>query len=167
MAASTSSRIMIGAPRADVMAVIADFAAYPQWASAVRVAQTLAQDAGGRASRVRFTLDAGVIKDTYVLGYDWDGDAGVRWQLAEAGSVISGMSGGYALAERAGGTEATYDLAVDLRVPMPGLLKRRAEKTIIDTALKGLKNRAERLSGEPGPSGGARREPGDSGGDGR
>src|SRR5215472_43719 len=177
MAASTSSRIVIGAPRADVMAVIADFAAYPQWASAVRVAQELARDASGRAGRVRFTLDAGVIKDTYVLGYDWDGDAGVRWRLAEAGSVISGMSGGYALAERAGGTEATYDLTVDLRIPMPGLLKRRAEKTIIDTALKGLKNRAERLwsqcppgqglPGQAGSSEGARRQPGDTGGDGR
>jgi hypothetical protein len=192
MAASTSSRIVIDAPRADVMAVIADFAAYPQWAAAVRVAQTLAQDASGRASRVRFTLDAGVIKDTYVLGYDWDGDAGVRWQLAEAGSVISGMSGGYAFAERAGGTEATYDLAVDLRIPMPGLLKRRAERTIIDTALKGLKNRAEclwsqrpsdqgpsgqgpsgqgpsgqGLPGQAGSSGGARRQPGNTGGDGR
>src|SRR6516162_8310265 len=167
MAASTNSRIMISAPREAVMAVIADFAAYPQWASAVRAAEVLGEKAAGRASRVRFTLDAGVIKDTYVLGYDWDGDAGVRWHLAEPGSVISGMSGGYALAERAGATEAVYDLAVDLRVPMPGLLKRRAEKTIIDTALKGLKNRAERLSGEPGPSGGARREPGDTGGDGR
>jgi len=165
MAASTSSRITIDAPRADVMAVIADFAAYPQWASAVRAAETLGQDADGRASQVRFTLDAGVVKDTYVLGYDWDGDAGVRWHLAEAGSVISGMSGGYALADRAGATEATYDLAVDLRVPMPGLLKRRAEKTIIDTALKGLKNRAERLSSAPGSSGTAHAEPGHTGGD--
>jgi hypothetical protein len=165
--ASTSSRIMIAAPRAGVMAVIADFAAYPQWASAVRTAQTLGQNADGRASKVRFTLDAGVVKDTYVLGYDWDGDAAVRWQLAEPGSVISGMSGGYALADRAGATEATYDLAVDVRIPMPGLLKRRAEKTIIDTALKGLKSRAERLCGEPGSPGSARRESGDTGGDGR
>src|SRR5215472_10899033 len=167
MAASTSSRIVVDAPRAEVMAVIADFATYPQWASAVRAAETLGQDADGRASRVRFRLDAGVVKDTYVLGYDWDGDAGVRWHLAEAGSVISGMSGGYALAERAGATEATYDLTVDLRVPMPGLLKRRAEKTIIDTALKGLKNRAERLWSQCPPSGGARRDSGVTGGDGR
>jgi hypothetical protein len=150
MAASTSSSITIGASRADVMAVIADFAAYPQWASGVKAAQTLEQDGSGRATQVRFTLDAGFVKDTYVLGYDWDGDAAVRWHLAEAGSMISGMNGGYALADRAGGTEATYDLAVDLRVPMPGLLKRRAEKTIIDTALKGLKNRAERLSSDAG-----------------
>jgi hypothetical protein len=167
MATRTSSRVTIDVPRTDVMAVIADFAAYPQWASAVRAAETLGQDADGRASQVRFSLDAGIIKDTYVLGYDWDGDTGVRWHLAEPGSVISGMSGGYALAERAGATEAVYDLAVDLRVPMPGPLKRRAEKTIIDTALKGLKNRAERLSGAPGPSGSARRESGDTGGDGR
>src|SRR5215831_13341643 len=167
MAASTSSRIMIAAPREAVMAVIADFATYPQWASAVRAAQVLGAETAGRASRVRFTLDAGVVKDTYVLGYDWDGDAGVRWHLTQPGSVISGMSGGYALAERAGATEAVYELAVDLRVPMPGLVKRRAEKTIIDTALKGLKNRAERLSGEPEPSGGARREAGVTGGDGR
>jgi Polyketide cyclase / dehydrase and lipid transport len=151
MAAMTSSRIMIAAPRADVMAVIADFSAYPQWASAVRGAEVLGSDASGRASRVRFRLDAGVVKDTYVLGYDWDDDAGVRWDLAEPGSVISGMSGRYLLADRDGATEATYDLAVDLRVPMPGLLKRRAEKTIIQTALNGLKNRAERLSGTPGP----------------
>ena len=68
--------------------------------------------------------------------------------MAEPGSMISGMSGGYALADQAGATEATYDRAVDLRLPMPGPLKRRAEKTIIDTALKGLKNRAERLSSQ-------------------
>jgi hypothetical protein len=147
MAARTSSRIVIGAPRAAVMAVIADFAAYPQWASAVRAADVLAQE-DGRPSRVRFTLDAGVVKDTYVLGYDWDGDAAVRWHLAEPGSVISAMDGGYLLAGQSGATETTYELSVDIRIPMPGLLKRRAEKTIIDTALKGLKNRVESRPGQ-------------------
>ena len=138
---------MIAAPRAAVMAVIADFAAYPQWASAVRAAEVLGEETAGRASQVRFTLDAGVVKDTYVLGYDWDGNAGVRWHLAEPGTVLSAMDGGYFLADRDGATEATYELTVDLRIPMPGLLKRRAEKTIIDTALKGLKNRVESRPG--------------------
>ena len=159
--ASTRSSIVIAAPRAEVMAVIADFAAYPHWASAVKDVRTLERDGAGRASRVRFTLDAGVVKDSYVLGYDWDGDRGVRWHLAEPGSVVSGMDGGYALADRGAGTETTYDLTVDLRIPMPGLLRRRAEKTIIDTALRGLKNRAERLWAD-----GARGDAGDTGGDG-
>jgi hypothetical protein len=147
--ASTISRISIRSARADVMAVIADFPAYPQWASAVRSAQVVEQGEAGRARRVRFDLDAGMFRDSYVLGYSWDGDDGVRWDLSEPGSVISGMAGGYALADRGTGgiggeeTEVVYDLSVDVRIPMPGLLKRRAEKVIIDTALKGLKSRVE------------------------
>lgn len=138
----TTSSIVIGVPRADVMSVIADFAAYPQWATGVRSAEVLSVR-DGRAGEVRFTLDAGLIRDTYVLGYEWDGDAAVRWNLATAGSVISEMTGAYALGERGDGTEVTYELAVGIKVPMIGMLKRRAEKTIIETALKGLKARAE------------------------
>ena len=147
MADRTTSSIVIEVPRRDVMTVIADFAAYPEWATAVRSAEVLSQDSGGRANAVRFKLDAGMIKDSYVLGYDWDGDAQVRWNLTEPGSVISEMSGGYTLAERGQSTEVTYELAVGIRVPMPGMLKRRAEKMIIDTALKGLKSRAESTGG--------------------
>ena len=148
MADRTTSSIAVAAPRADVMAVIADFPSYPEWASAVRSAEVAGRGGDGRASRVRFALDAGVIKDSYVLAYDWDGDAGVRWDLAEPGSVITTLSGGYLLADAAAGTEVTYDLAVDVRIPLPGMLKRRAEKTIIDTALKGLRDRAEAGRGD-------------------
>jgi len=148
MADRTTASIAVAAPRADVMAVIADFAAYPEWAAAVRSAEVVDRDQGGRARLVRFRLDAGVIKDSYVLAYDWDGDHGVRWDLAEPGSVITALSGGYRLAEAEAGTKVTYDLAVDVRIPMPGMLKRRAEKTIIDTALKGLRDRAEAGRGD-------------------
>lgn len=142
------SSITVAASRADVMTVIADFASYPEWATGVRSAEVVASDGDGRASLVRFQLDAGVIKDSYVLSYDWDADAGVRWDLAEPGSVITALSGGYLLADADGGTEVTYDLAVDVRIPMLGMLKRRAEKTIIDTALKGLRGRAESGEGD-------------------
>jgi carbon monoxide dehydrogenase subunit G len=148
MADRTTASISVAAPRAEVMAVIADFAAYPEWASAVRSADVIGRNEGGRASLVRFGLDAGLIKDSYVLSYDWDGDSGVRWDLAEPGSVITALSGGYLLADAGAGTEVTYDLAVDVRIPMPGMLKRRAEKTIIDTALKGLRDRAEAGRGD-------------------
>jgi hypothetical protein len=130
------------------MAVIADFAAYPQWAAGVRSAQVLDSGSDGRPQRVKFTIDAGVVKDSYVLAYTWDGDEQVRWELAERGSMVSQMSGAYLLDEQDGGTEVTYQLAVGLAVPMIGMLKRRAEKTIIDTALKGLRSRAEKLADE-------------------
>ncbi len=131
------------------MAVIADFAAYPEWADGVRATEIVEQADDGRARRVRFTLDAGIIKDRFVLRYKWDGDAQVRWDIdpAEPGSMISELSGGYLLADRGSGTEVTYDLTIGLRIPMIGMLKRRAEKMIIDTALKGLRTRAENGGG--------------------
>lgn len=139
----------MAAGRPTVMGVIADFAAYPEWATGIRSADVLASGPDGRPGRVRFGLDAGVIKDSYVLTYDWDGDAAVRWQLAEAGSVVTEMSGEYVLTEDDRGTQVTYELAVGTRVPL-GLLKRRAEKTIIETALKGLKSRAESIQSADG-----------------
>jgi carbon monoxide dehydrogenase subunit G len=144
MADRTSGSIVVAAPRKDVMAVIADFPAYPEWATGVRAAEVLS-GSGVRAATVRFTLDAGVIRDSYVLRYDWDGDAAVQWDLAEAGSVISEMTGAYRLAELGADTEVTYELAVGIKLPMIGMLRRRAEKAIIDTALKGLKSRAETI----------------------
>ena len=146
MADRTSSSITVAAGREVVMGVIADFGSYPEWATGVRSAQVLDPDSDGRPLRVRFGLDAGMIRDSYVLAYDWDGDAGVRWHLAEPGSMVTEMSGAYLLAEDGAGTKVSYELAVGTRVPMIGMLKRRAEKTIIDTALKGLKKRAESFS---------------------
>ena len=143
MADRTSSSITIEAGRPQIMAVIADFRAYPEWAEGITAADILAAGDDGRPERVRITLEAGPIKDTYVLGYDWDGDEAVHWHLVERGTMLTGMTGAYRLAERDGATEVTYELAVDVRVPMIGMVRRKAEKRIIDTALKGLKRRVE------------------------
>jgi uncharacterized membrane protein len=152
MADKTSSTVTIEAPRSVIMAVIADFASYPQWASGVRSAEVLQAGPDGLAQRVRFSIDAGVIKDTYVLGYAWQDDELVRWDLIERGSTISDMSGAYRLDQAGEVTKVTYELAVGLAIPMIGMLKRRAEKTIIDTALKGLRTRVQAV----GESGGGR-----------
>ena len=145
MADSTTSSISISVPRAAVMDVIADFESYPQWADGVRSAEIVSRGGNDRADRVRFALDAGFIKDRFILRYDWDDDTSVRWTLdpSEPGSVITELSGGYVLDDQGASTGVTYDLTIGLRIPVIGMLKRRAEKTIIDTALKGLKTRAE------------------------
>jgi hypothetical protein len=153
MADKTSSTMTIDAPKSVIMAVIADFAAYPDWASGIKAAAVVQVDPDGHPAQVRFTLDAGIITDSYVLGYRWQGDDEVRWELAERGTMVSDMSGAYLLKEAGGGTEVTYELAVGLAVPMIGLMKRRGEKTIVDTALKGLRGRARRVAG--GSGGGA------------
>ncbi len=128
------------------MAVIADFPAYPEWAQGMKSADVLETGADGRGDKVHFVLEASPIKDAYTLSYVWDGDKSVTWTLVE-GKMLKAMEGAYVLRPSGAGTEVTYRLAVDLSIPMIGLLKRKAEKVIIDTALKGLKKRVESSSG--------------------
>jgi ribosome-associated toxin RatA of RatAB toxin-antitoxin module len=146
MADRTESTIVIDASPGDVLDVIADFEAYPEWAGDVKQVRILAEEGDGWADQVEFTLDAGAIKDTYVLDYDWDviedGTGVVSWRLVSA-SVLKTMNGSYALAAEGDRTRVTYRLTVDVKIPMIGLLKRKAEKVIVDTALKGLKKRVE------------------------
>jgi len=138
----TTGDIVVEAEAAAVMAVIADFGAYPQWATGVKQTEIVQAGSPGRAAQVRFVLDASPIRDEYVLRYEWDDDTAVRWTLVE-GRMLRGLDGAYLLDSLEGGTRVTYRLSVDVAIPMIGMLKRKAEKVIIDAALKGLKRRVE------------------------
>ncbi len=144
--ARTASDIVIDAPADLIMDVIADFGAYPDWATGVKAADVVAGSAGGRAEQVHFVLDAAPIRDEYDLGYTWDGNRAVSWRLTEPGKMLTSMDGTYVL-ESVDDTQTrvTYQLTVDVSVPLLGMLKRKAEKVIIDTALKGLKKQVEAL----------------------
>ena len=145
MAEQTTSSIVIAAPAPAVMDVIADFEAYPAWATGVREATVVDAGDGVRARSVFFSLDVSPIKDEYTLVYDWDGDRAVTWSL-EQGRMLKALDGAYILEERADGhTEVTYRLALDVVIPLIGMLKRKGERILIDAALKGLKKRVESL----------------------
>lgn len=144
MAEQTTSSIVIDATPAQVMAVIVDFEAYPAWAQGMKAAEVVGRDAEGRAERVHFELEAAPIKDSYTLQYRYVGSDTLLWTLAE-GKMLRAMEGSYELVASGSSTQVTYQLSVDVAIPMIGLLRRKAEKVIIDTALKGLKKRVESL----------------------
>ncbi|QIM20706.1 SRPBCC family protein [Phycicoccus sp. HDW14] len=146
MADRTRSTIDIAAAPGEVLDVIAAFESYPEWAEQVKDCTVLTEDGDGWADQVEFTLDAGAIKDQYVLEYDWDvaedGTGVVSWHLVRA-SLLKGLTGSYTLVGAGSATRVSYDLEVDLTIPMIGMLKRKAEKLIIDAALSELKKRVE------------------------
>lgn len=143
MAEHTRSSIIIDATPAEVMAAIADFAAYPEWTGEVTQIEVLSTGPDGRAAEVRLVLDAGAIRDEHVLAYTWDGDREVRWTLVKS-VMLRSLDGSYTLtAAGEGRTTVTYQLEVDVKIPMLGMIKRKAEKVIIDRALAGLKKRVE------------------------
>lgn len=152
MADRTESSIVIAAAPGAILDVIADFDRYPDWAGEVKKVSVLSEDGDGWADQVEFTLSAGALKDTYVLEYDWDvgedGTGVVSWHLV-SGMVLKAMNGSYTLEEITAGsgsgteTAVSYRLSVEVKIPILGILKRKAEKVIIDTALTELKKRVE------------------------
>ena len=142
MADQSTQSITVEAPAAEVMAVIADFPAYPEWVAAAKKVEVLETGPDGRARQVHFVLDAGAVKDDYVLEYVWDDDRQVTWNLVK-GQMQKRQEGSYTLEESDGRTEVTYRITIDLSIPMLGMIKRKAVKVILDTALKELKKRVE------------------------
>ncbi|MYT70599.1 SRPBCC family protein [Streptomyces sp. cg28] len=142
MAEHTSSSITIEAAPADVMEVIADFARYPDWTGEVKEAEVLSSDDAGRAEQVRLVMDAGAIKDDQVLKYAWAGPNEVSWSLVKS-QMLRSLDGSYVLKPAGTGTEVTYSLTVDVKIPLLGMIKRKAEKVITDRALAGLKKWVE------------------------
>ena len=146
MAERTESNTIINAGPGAILDVIADFDSYPEWAGEVKKVAVISEDGDGWANRVEFTLDSGALKDTYVLEYDWDiaedGTGVISWTLVSS-HVLKALSGSYTLEGKDTDTVVTYRLSVDVKIPMLGMLKRKAEKVIIDTALKALKKRVE------------------------
>ncbi|HZE37600.1 MAG TPA: SRPBCC family protein [Stackebrandtia sp.] len=145
MVDSSTQSIVIDAPSARIAEVIAEFGAYPEWISGMQSTEVLEEFEDGYGHLVKFRIDAGIFKDTYELRYDYSEDLNrISWTLDKPSSVQKAQTGSYDLDDQGDGTtRVTYTLAVDLSIPMLGMFKRKAEKIIMDSALKELKKRVE------------------------
>jgi uncharacterized protein YndB with AHSA1/START domain len=131
MSERTKSSIDIAAPPEAVLRVITDFEAYPRWTGEVKDARIDERDEAGRATRVWFRMDAGALRDEHTLAYEYPTDAEVRWTLV-ASNMMRALDGSYVVEATDAGSHVTYQLTVDVKLPMVGLLKRKVEKLIID-----------------------------------
>ena len=144
MGERVSETTTIAAPVDTVLDVITDLDAYPEWAEGILEAQTLTRDDVGRPDTARFRVDAKVAEVRYTLRYDY-ADGSVSWTLLE-GETISQLDGRYELTPDGDRTAVRYDLEADVDIPLPGFLKKRAAKQILEQGLRGLKRRAESRS---------------------
>jgi carbon monoxide dehydrogenase subunit G len=146
MADTSTQSILIQAPPDRVAAVICDFPRYPEWADAMKQVEVVSEYDDGYAAQVRFLMDAGVMTDDYTLEYSYADDLSrIEWQLAAPSKTQKSQQGSYDLRATDGGTTVTYTIEVELSIGMLGMFRRKAEKMIMDTALKQLKRRAESI----------------------
>lgn len=145
MAQGAVQKIEISAAPGDVFAVLADLPTYPEWITAMRSVSVTEERDDGLAAEATFEVDAMVKVISYELVYDYEVPHRISWN-ALPGDDIKEMEGSYELSElEDGGTEVVYALKVDYSFPLPGFLRRQAEKQLVGTALRGLKRRVEEV----------------------
>jgi carbon monoxide dehydrogenase subunit G len=141
----TEGQIVIEASAAEIMDVLTDFEAYPEWAD-VKSAEVRERGEGGVGTKVAFEVDVPVLgRASYTLAYRYaPADGGMSWVSTEARGAVSNISGEYLLIEIDDAeTKVIYRLAVDLGVLLPGFVRTQGEKRVIQNALEGLKARVE------------------------
>jgi ribosome-associated toxin RatA of RatAB toxin-antitoxin module len=147
----------VSASPADCLTVALDYERYPEWAHDIKEASVMARDEQGRATTVAFRAAAMGRSASYTLRYSYPAPAPtdppdatvIAWELID-GDIMRAIDGRYMFAPASDGgtnmgTNIVYELSVELVVPIPGFVKRRAEGKIMGTALRELKARVEQL----------------------
>ena len=146
MAEETQGSKTLNASAEDIMEVIKDFDSYPNWTDFTS-AKVVKKDKQGRGTEVRYEMKAPVIGDvTLTLSYRYKaGDGGVSWTSKDIEGGIKSIKGEYLLEELdEEETKVTYKTSVDLKMKVPGVIKKQGEKQVIKQALDGLKKRVEK-----------------------
>jgi hypothetical protein len=145
MADSATQTMEIAASPERILEVLLDFDAYPSWARDLKGVTVESRDDEGRGAVVTFRAAAMGRSTSYTLRYDHGDDGRLSWDLLR-GDIMRRLDGSYVLEPVNGSpdrTKVTYHLDVDLVVPLPGFVKRRAEAKIIHTALRELRAHVE------------------------
>ena len=147
MTDTASERIKVEASADRCFDVAVDFESYPEWLRDVKEAKILDSDSEGRGLRVEYRAAALGKSVRYVLAYDYSGAPGeFSWHFEE-GDMLRRLDGTYRFEpESPTSTRVHYELAVELAMPLPGLLKRRAAGLIMGSALKELKKQVEAVA---------------------
>ena len=144
MSELSTSTITIDAPIDAVRAILFDLAAYPTWSTAIKSAEVKATDDQGRATSVKVSIDAGMMKDRVLLNYDWSAAPDRLEFSLEDADLLTAMNGAYITrAIDADTTSVTYELGVEVSMPIPAMMRTKAEKATIDQALAQLKEHVE------------------------
>ncbi len=142
MTERASDDILVNAPPDLIMGIITDYESYPQWSSNIKDVEVRQSDGQGRATQVWYHVDARVMDVNYTLAYEYPDEHRLTWSLVE-GEQLRQLDGEYLLSPEGDATRVHYSLEVDTTLPLPGFLKKRAQKQIMETGLDELKRRAE------------------------
>jgi uncharacterized membrane protein len=140
----SSGTVIIDAPIGEVQGALFDLAKYPKWSNSIKSVEVIATDDQGRLTTGKFVIDAGMMKDKVTLDYDWsETPTKLSFSFNDA-DLLSGMEGSYSIKKiDEETTEVTYEMGVEISMPIPAMMRKKAEQATIDQALQQLKTHLE------------------------
>jgi hypothetical protein len=144
MSEFSKSTVIIDASLSDVQTTLTELDKYPNWSTQIKSAESLSTDEQGRITKIKMSIDAGMMKDRVTLDYDWSQmPEKLIFSLDEA-DLLTSMDGAYTFKSLdSDSTEVTYELSVSLSMSIPEMMRKKAEKATIDAALAQLKSHLE------------------------
>jgi hypothetical protein len=144
MSEFSKSTVLIEASLSDVQQALTELDKYPDWSTQIKSAESLSTDDQGRITKIKMSIDAGMMKDRVTLDYDWSqAPEKIIFSLDEA-DLLTSMDGAYTFKSiDSDTTEVTYELGVSLSMSIPDMMRKKAEKATIDAALAQLKSHLE------------------------
>lgn len=143
MAEMSSKTVTIEAPASDVAATLADLESFPKWSSAIKQVEVHERDGSGRPTSATVKIEAGVLKDRAKLIYDYSAfPNSISFTLEEA-NLMTEMTGSYSIKDGGESCDVTYSLNVQVSMPVPDMMRRKAEMATIEAALSQLKQKLE------------------------
>jgi len=144
VAEQATERMTVSATPERCFEVSADIGAYPQWAADIKDVIIEERDDQDRPTLVTFRAAAFGRSTNYTLAYDYSRAPGVLSWVQTQGDITSKLDGEYVFTAAAdGGTDVAYHLEVEMKVPLPGFIKMRAQSRIMSIALRELRARVE------------------------
>ncbi len=140
----SSGTIIIDAPIGEVQGALFELAKYPEWSTSIKSVEVITSDEQGRLTTGKFVIDAGMMKDKVTLDYDWsETPAKLSFSFNDA-DLLTGMEGSYSIKKiDEETTEVTYEMGVEISMPIPAMMRKKAEQATIDQALQQLKSHLE------------------------
>jgi uncharacterized membrane protein len=136
--------VEIEAPIETCFEAITDYESFPSWQSAVVSTEVVDREKSGLGRRVKLVVDAKVRKVDYTLDYRYEKPERIEWDFVE-GNGINDADGHYLFEELGEGlTRATYKFGLEVGIPLPGPVARRAHRQTLKGSVEDLKREAER-----------------------
>jgi uncharacterized membrane protein len=121
---------------------LVDYESFPDWQRAVKSTEVVTRDRAGRGEEVAFEIDAKVKTIRYRLRYSYEPPHRIAWDYL--GGDVKDVDGEMVFEDLGDGTTlATYSLALDAGVWMPGPIAKVLNDQVMKGSVEDLKRRVE------------------------